>query len=84
MSTGLSGVYFGDAIDLCAGGMLQIADADADHRAEFHRGPPSIVLSHGNPNSVPWQTSLTLNDFEVAVSIIPTVWRLWGDHVETV
>jgi hypothetical protein len=33
--------------------MLQIADADADYRAEFHRGPPSIVLSHGNPNSVP-------------------------------
>ncbi len=30
MSTGLSGVYFEDAIDLRAGGMLQIADADAD------------------------------------------------------
>src|SRR5580693_5713241 len=52
VSTGLSGVYLEDAIDLRTGGMLQIADADADYRAEFHRGPPSIVLSHGNPNSV--------------------------------
>ena len=33
---------------------------------------------------VPWRTSLTLSDFEVAVSIIPTVWRLCGDGVETV
>jgi hypothetical protein len=61
VSTGLSGVYFEDAFDLRAGGILQMGDAD--HRAEFHRGPPSIELSHGNPSPVPKQTSLTLNDF---------------------
>jgi len=33
----LSGVYFEDAIDLRAGGMLQIADAD--HRADSIEDP---------------------------------------------
>jgi hypothetical protein len=82
VSTGLSGVYFEDAIDLRAGGMLQIADAD--HRAEFHRGSPSIVFEPWKPKFGSVQTSLTLNDFEAAVSIIPTIWRLQGDRVETV
>jgi hypothetical protein len=36
VSTGLSGVYFEDAIYLRAGGTLQIGDADADHRVELY------------------------------------------------